>query len=559
MAYTVIIMAITKIKRNAFKVRNRAIKLFLAMGWLLIAGSLTGQTYSIYQNNTYDPVTRALFQPGINIHTAIRPYRNDQLAAYYNIDSLIQRGLNQPSGHQNILKRFVNSDLLSWKTGEAPEKTIKIRINPLFHFEAGKENSTGKSTWINMRGVMLQGQLGRNLGFYVDIYENQGVYGGYMNDYIQANGVVPAQGRIKQMQPDTRDYSQSTGYLSYNAGPWINLQAGYGKNFIGDGYRSLLLSDNAYSYPYFKMTATFWKIEYMVMMSQFLHINELVRSTDDRYDYKYGVFHYLSWNIGKRLSLGLFESVIYAAQDTTGYRGLDMNYMVPFVVYRPVEHALGSPDNVTMGLNIKYIPWKNAAIYGQFVMGEFKQDEVFNATKWWGNKQGFMLGYKNYNFLRIENLDVRTEYSQVRPYTYSHYEPITNYGHLNQPLAHPLGANFRESLSSLTYRVGRWYLNLEAMIAMHGEDYDETTSYGSNIYRPNTTRPADYGIYIGQGLKTNIQNISGSISFLINPKTNMNISIGGRYRKTSNDIETIENTFINLSLKTSLRNVYWNF
>jgi hypothetical protein len=170
-----------------------------------------------------------------------------------------------------------------------------------------------------------------------------------------------------------------------------------------------------------------------------------------------------------------------------------------------------------------------------------------------------MLGYKNYNFLGINNLDVKTEYSQVRPYTYSHYEPITNYGHLNQPLAHPLGANFRESLSTLTYRAGRWYLNLEAMIAMHGEDYDETTSYGGDIYRANTTRPSDYGIYIGQGLKTDIQNLSGSISFLINPKTNMNISIGGRYRKATNEIETSENTFLNLSLRTSLRNVYWNF
>jgi hypothetical protein len=552
-------MAITKNKNIAFKVHLLAIKLFFSLIWFLIAGSVTGQTYSIYQNSAYDPITRVLYQPGINIHTSIRPYRNDQLAAYYNLDSLSQRGLRIPSGHQNIFKRFINSDLLSWETAETPEKTIKIRINPLFHFKVGKEISTDKTTWINMRGAMLEGNLGQNLGFYVDIYENQGVYAGYMNDYIQTNGIVPGQGRIKQMDPDTRDYSQSTGYLSYNAGPWINLQAGYGKNFIGDGYRSLLLSDNAYSYPYFKMTATFWNVQYMVMMAQFLQIDELERSSDDRYEYKYGVFHYLSWNLGKRLSLGLFESVIYAAEDTTGYRGIDMNYLIPFLIYRPVEHALGSPDNVTMGINLKYIPWKNAALYGQFVMGEFKQDEVFNATKWWGNKQGFMMGYKNYNFLGISNLDVRTEYSQVRPYTYSHYETITNYGHLNQPLAHPLGANFRESLSTLTYRAGRWYLNLEAMIAMHGEDYDETTSYGGDIYRANTTRPSDYGIYIGQGLKTNIQNLSGSISFLINPKTNMNISIEGRYRKATNDIETVENTFINLSLKTSLRNVYWDF
>jgi hypothetical protein len=40
----------------------------------------------------------------------------------------------------------------------------------------------------------------------------------------------------------------------------FDLQLGYGKNFIGDGYRSLLTTDGPY--PYFKLNTTFWKIKY---------------------------------------------------------------------------------------------------------------------------------------------------------------------------------------------------------------------------------------------------------------------------------------------------------
>ncbi len=35
-------------------------------------------------------------------------------------------------------------------------------------------------------------------------------------------------------------------------GKYINFTLGRGKNFFGEGYRSFFLSDNAYSYPYFK-------------------------------------------------------------------------------------------------------------------------------------------------------------------------------------------------------------------------------------------------------------------------------------------------------------------
>lgn len=518
------------------------------------------QQYSKYNSFEFDPIIRTLYQPDNNIHTSIKPYRLDQVGKHYNTDSLIRRDLYKPEGRLNIWKRIIHDDLFKWDYKESDD--ITVSVNPYFNFELGKDDD--RRTWVNTRGVTFEGQLGSKISFFSALYENQAVFPYYIDEFVEIRGVVPGQGRAKSFGDGGRDFSQSTGYLSYNAGTWINFTVGYGKNFIGDGYRSLLLSDNSFSYPYAKMTTTFLKVQYMVMLGQFTHIDKLERQGDERFPYKYGMFHYLDWNIGKRLSLGLFESVIWAAEDETGHRGIDMGYIIPVIIYRPAEYSVGSPDNVVMGLNLKYIPWKDAALYGQFVMNEFKLDEVMSGEKWWANKQGFMLGFKNYNFLGIENLDVQTEYSQVRPFTYSHYSPITNFGHFNQELAHPLGANFRESISFLKYRWNRLHLNLEAMYAIHGKDDldvndEDFISWGGNIFVSNMLRYESHGHEIGQGLNTRIMHAGASVSFLINPKNNMNISAGVRLRDYSNDLQDLRSTMLTFAFRTSLNNFYYNF
>ena len=50
-----------------------------------------------------------------------------------------------------------------------------------------------------------------------------------------------------------------------------------------------------------------------------------------------------------------------------------------------MEYALGSPDNVTMGFNGRYVAARWLTFYGQFVLGEFKADEVFSNNQWWAN------------------------------------------------------------------------------------------------------------------------------------------------------------------------------
>ena len=49
-------------------------------------------------------------------------------------------------------------------------------------------------------------------------------------------------------------------------------------------------------------------------------------------------------------------------------------------------------------------------------------------------------------------VDLQVEFNSVRPYTYSHETLFTNYAHYRQPLAHPMGANFKEWIGILRYQ-----------------------------------------------------------------------------------------------------------
>ncbi len=521
------------------------------------SNSLNAQRVSYYNNDKFNPFESAVYKPSTNIHTSVRSYNLDDISTLTNIDSLLYDGIRIPSGKLSFWQRIFHDDLLKWENED-----INIKINPLFDFGLGNELEESKNTWNNTRGLFIEGTIGKHFYFYTDFVENQSVFPNYLDDFVNERKVVPGQGKSKSFGDNAHDYAQSTGFISFNPAKWFNLQLGNGKHFIGDGHRSLLLSDNAFSYPYLKFSAKFNKVYYQVMWAQHrdLNIDPFLESNDARYLEKYSASHYLTVNIGERLSVGAFESVVWAAQDTMGQRNFDLAYLNPIIFFRPLEYSLGSPDNMTLGFNAKYIVGNNSAVYGQFVMGEFKFDEVFSSKKWWANKQGFQIGFKSFNLFGINKLDFLTEYNQVRPYTYSHRITVSNYGHYNQELAHPLGANFRESISKVKYQYKRFILNGKIVAATYGEDYDDdSVSYGKNIFKDNSKRLDDYGHSIGQGLKTNLFYLEGSVSYLINPRNNFNIAAGLRIRNEKNDLTTKNTNMIWFAVRTSIKSIYADF
>ena len=492
-----------------------------------------------------------IYEPDLNFHTSVKPFQISELKDSTPYDSILNPV--RPAGgfyDSWVGRKIFKEDLLKFQAGD-----YMLRINPLFDFRIGRDLQNEDNAYTNTRGIHVEGTIGPKVSFYTGFFENQSNFVNYIDSIVVRQSVVPGQGRVKTFKDNAYDYSMSFGGVIYRPSKHFAFQFAHDKNFIGDGYRSLLLSDVAYNYPFFKITTDFWKIKYVNIYAQFQDLKTPVPS-NIAFRKKYGTFHYLDINIGKKLNVGLFDAVIWQ-NDTASGRGFDFNYLNPVIFLRPVEFSLNSPDNAMLGLNLSFAFSANHVLYGQLALDEFLLKEVKDGNGWHGNKQAFQLGYKGFN-LGLKNLGFQTEFSYVRPFMYQHLTTLQNYAHYNEALAHPLGANFWESVSFLTYRYKRINFSAQVMYAIAGRDTG-SVNYGGNIFKNYYDRPSNYGNEHLQGLETTTLFTDLKIQYLINPKTNMNVEFGVINRTLTNDLQEQKTTWVYLGLRTALYNYYYDF
>lgn len=324
--------------------------------------------------------------------------------------------------------------------------------------------------------------------------------------FIRLNAVQGVYMGDSQYQPksyfnwqsgSTNLYTDIRSRVSYTPNHFFNFQAGIDHNFLGEGSRSLFLSDYGNPYPFGLIRSRFWRLEYSVLY-QFLREGAAGNRAP-----KFSSSHHISFNPATWLNIGIFETVIFNPRDTLLHRGFDVEYLNPMVFYRPQEYSLGSSDNVLLGIDITGYH-KNYTFYSQFILDEFYLAEIRAHSGWWANKFGGQFGAKAVfrNTRRI--LYLRTELNFVRPYTYAHLNDALNYGNMGLPLAHPYGANFAEMLMEAHCAFLPQKMDLRAFLSysLRGSNRDGY-NYGTSIYEPYINRPYELGHFIGQGEQLN--------------------------------------------------------
>jgi hypothetical protein len=476
--------------------------------------NLNAQHSNLLLGNSYSSnFNQLIYAEESDLHTSFKPIIKSDLN--FDVDSILE--LQGQSDYSNWYLRKIFSEHFILLKGE----DYRVIASPIINFSNGKEFIEKKNTFTNTRGFIVEGDLGKKISFFSSFAENQSIYPNYIDAHIRDNRVVPGQGYARDFKETGFDYAMSSGYVSYRANKMFAVQFGHGKHFIGDGYRSLLLSDNSFNYPYLRLQTTFWKVQYTNLYTEFQDINYFLNNGLDNYDQmgyakKYMSAHYLSINATKKLNISLFESVIWRINHAPGSNGFDVNYLNPIAMLRPIEFSVNSPDNVLVGLNAKYKLPFSSYLYGQLVLDEFSLNDLKQNDGFWANKFGYQIGYKIFNSFGIENLTMQTEYNLVKPYTYAHHNPQQNYAHYNQPLAHPLGANFSEFLIIANYKYKRWQLDAKLIFAKYGAKVlGDATSYGNDLFEStgifeepsgevHEGRPSDFGIEMYQGNLTTV-------------------------------------------------------
>lgn len=495
---------------------------------------------------------RELYLDTANHHTALKTILHKDTSALYKDDNTVKRGL--------VARKLFKEHLLEFR-----EPDYNVFIDFLPDFQIGKSNRD-KNLWLNTRGVRIQANIGENFYFESSFFENQGVFPVYLDSFASKRRIIPGQGEIKFNKGlgKAYDFAYVNAMLSYTPNKYLNFTLGYGNNSFGDGYRSLILSDISFSYPYLRMTGTLGKVQYTSMWAQF--IDQAGQSFDQAYEgigynKKWGVFHFLDWNVSRKLTIGLFDAVIWPDSDSAGRkRGFDWSYMNPVIFLRPAEFSNGSSDNSMLGMNVKYKLLDKTTIYGQLLFDELRIKEFLGNKGWWGNKWATQLGFRSFDLFKVPQLDLQGEFNLARPYTYSYSNTRTNYAHYNQSLAHPMGANFHEILGIASYTFKRWYLRGQITYANYGLDDPATDiSYGQDIFKPYTKRAGDYDIHMGQGIKTDFLYGQGTLAFVMNPKYDLRIELSAAGRQQKNILETRREFIFSLGLRSTFRQFYYDF
>lgn len=460
----------------------------------------------------------------------------------YNLQSLYMNNNEWYSGSQTpflskkpVLKTFYKDKSNAF---EVNTKDFFLAVNPVLHFRFGKEMDADKNIYLNSRGITLRARIANKIGFSSTIIDNQERGPVFFQQEVNELRAVPGVGFYKAFKNDpyAQDYFDGRGYFTFNATKYIDFQFGFDKNFIGNGYRSLFLSDWGNSYLFAKINTRIWKFNYqnlfMELMPRYKDIgNNLLRK-------KYAAMHHLSMNVTKSLNIGLFEGVMFGRSDH-----FEFEYLNPVIFYRHVEGTLGSPDNAVAGLDFKLNAKKHVQLYGQLLLDEFILSKIKNDPSNWVNKFGIQLGAKYIDAFGINNLDLQVEMNRVRPFTYSHFDTINNYTHYNQPLAHPLGANFQEWIGIVKYQpFPKWNFYARTIYYYKGMD-TANANFGGNIFKSYLARLTDDGFNIGSGDKATCLNTLLNISYEFKQNLFFEASIQNRNYKLNSGFSNNSTSF----------------
>lgn len=447
-------------------------------------------------------------------HSSIKPYRTTQQTEIS--DSIVPM-----------------SDFVAYKL-QKPK--VFLNIAPLYNlygnFSVFKRPNTERCEFNETLGFLVDFSLKDKLNINYALTERFLTHSKYVYDYADGYNFDEIWGFYTE-NPYWLTFEQ-TFNINYTPAEFFSIEAGNGRHFYGDGYRSLLQSDYSNNHPYIKLESEFLNFKYSCAWSMLANSSQLLYESSS---YKYNVTHYLDCRIGKHVNVGLFESVMSS-------QFLSFEFFNPVVFLRPVDYSLGSDNNALMGMNFKVSFSQKNCIYAQFVLDDVIVGQLVNDIKhrisssytgqygWFANKWGIQGGMKFFDMFKLKGLDCFVEGNIVRPYVYSHSVSELTYTHNGKPLAHPLGANFIEGIGGISYFNDFIECSLKVSYAIVGADSSQNTHYGQNVfyatmdaYQPtqdNIPVSSYYNVLL-QGIRTNVATVR--FDFAYYPLKNKALSV----------------------------------
>ncbi len=474
------------------------------------------------------------------IHTSLKPVFDT--ACY----SILHNGSSAKTkkGMGRVTSRLTGMHLLEFESDD-----VYVTLDPLLDMSLmfdSHDTSANGNLFSNWRGLRCTGRLGKQVSFQTDFVEVQTRPAEWQRQWIDSADVYQGFGRVKPFQVDAYDFAVSSGSLQYQ--PWnaVILRVGSERQFIGNGYRSMLWSDAIFPTPYIQAR---WitpnrKWQYSSGFHLLQTLDRLPKGEvpESLFKRKGASVNYLSVKPWRGAELGLFECVIWNMYDSAGTQGPEVGAYIPLWGVNTLLYAKDTINNSVAGVNISQSLQRNFLLYGQLVLDNISAERM-----------GWQLGCRVFN-PRCKGLNLLLEWNHSSSYLYAFESPLQSYSHTQQPLGHPAGASLDEWILRWEYRRNRWqgrvhvsYLEQE-MDA--GADFTSLPQNAIQTFAPSPVR--------------RLLNASAEIAFVINSVNSLEIVTGYQFRQQRIDYNWIEDTtqltrLLYFGLRTSIISRYNDF
>ncbi|MBU2652261.1 MAG: capsule assembly Wzi family protein [Bacteroidetes bacterium] len=431
----------------------------------------------------------------IELNTTVKPWSRTFIA-----DKLMEAKTReyQLNGRQlHDLEFYMNSytlELKSWPQTHPDmdifrkNRRLATSLNPLALlykdsvFTASLKPIWGIQYWANDNGNInhmwggaeMYGYIGKNVGFYGSLRDNNESEWLEKPDYFTLRQGVPA----KNFGIEGVDYSEARGGI-YFSWKWGNIGIAKDHFIWGNNYHGANIFSgrqpsfgqiqlNLYPARWFEFHYVHgWLVSEVVDSARSYWDGDIYRVV---YHNKYLAANIFSFTPIRRLNISLGNSIIYSDI------GVQAAYLVPFLFYKSVDHTLNSTNkngqngqNSQMFFDISSRNLKHLHVYVTLFVDEFKMDRVRNPNE--HNFLSWKVGGRVSDF-PVQNLSLTAEYTRTNPGTYEHNISTTTFESNKYNLGHYMRSNSEEYYLSLAWKPIRG-LKVEGswVLARHGNDY----------------------------------------------------------------------------------------
>ncbi len=517
------------------------IKLILKIGFVgLINGSLFAQQntmllHTYYKDRLFDPSRNKTYVGG-----SFLPLVESE----YNLNAIIRDSSRQ---YYDITEYLFKKHLVEFK-----DTNYYITISPIVDIQLGEDqkDSTNRKLFQNTRGFFIEGDLFKKFSFSSALFENQSRFSIYETNYYNSigelypkksgggyftqNAVVPSFARTKPFKTDGFDYAMAIGNIQYRPSKSVIISAGNTAHFIGDGYRSLLLSDNTAPAPFFR--AIFFlskKIQFHYLRMRLMNLLRKPESSSAEayYETKAYSANYVTYTPNKKLAVSFFEGIVWSKGDSIHSKKVNSLFYNP-IPFLSESVLIEQEANAILGFNVSYAPLPSHRFYGQIANSNIRPELT-----------AYQIGYRGYKYFGLEMFMLQIEYNNVPQKMYQSPNYRLNYSGYNLPLAHVMGAGFQEFIIRSNYEFRKVYLDLKGNLYL-------LKNYNSLVLLP---------IKKDNSLKTGgITQFQAELGFRVNRKMNLNIFGSYHIRNEYFAVNSFTSLFF-VGVRTGIINRYTDF